>query len=214
MLSFELLCFIEQRPRAQLKVLQISPNSSFVALGQPLKLNVTVNNVTQPRYYRLYIYWSFRRFSSTPFEELAKALWHVDQDKVSTDSHDSRASIVDNATLELVNTTLHDSGTYQCLITSYENKYSTTRYLYFNVTIEGRLLFLLIIYMKKCCNSHWLRAVQLIPNSAICVITFWREKNMPAAKARQKTKLHLFQVDFRNVQMIFRYFQMIVRFSK
>ena len=107
--------FLERN--AEVKVLQISPNSSFVALGQPLKLNVTVtaNYVTDERYHipnSVHIRWSFRRFSSTSFEELANALWRVDRNKAYTNSYDSRASIVDNATLVMVNTSLNNSGTY------------------------------------------------------------------------------------------------------
>ena len=141
MLSFELLCFIEQRPRVEIKVLQISPNSSFVALGQPLKLNVTVTvNVTDGRVYRrgyIHIRWSFRRFSSTSFEELTMNRWRLYRDRVYTYSYNSRASIVNTATL--ANTTLNDTGTYQCYVKSRGYRFHWTgQRLYFNVTIEGR----------------------------------------------------------------------------
>ena len=134
--------FLERN--AEVKVLQISPNSSFVALGQPLKLNVTVtvNYVTDERYHipdSVHIRWSFRRFSSTSFEELANALWRVDRNRVYTNSYDSRASIVDNATLVMVNTSLNDSGTYHCYIDS--SYYFIGQRVYFNVAIEGRYSF-------------------------------------------------------------------------
>ena len=143
MLSFELLCFIEQR---QVKVVQISPNSSFVALGQPLKLNVTVTvNVTDGRFYRrdyIHIRWSFRRFSSTSFEELTMNKWRLYRDRayrVYPYSYNSRASIVNTATLVLANTTLNDTGTYQCYVESRGFWfYWRSQRLYFNVTIEGR----------------------------------------------------------------------------
>ena len=142
MLSFELLCFIEQR---QLKVVQISPNSSFVALGQPLKLNVTVN-VTDGRFYRrdyFYTRWSFRRFSSTSFEELTMNKWRLYRDRAyrvyHAYSYNSRASIANTATLVLANTTLNDTGTYQCYVASRRFWfYWRSQRLYFNVTIEGR----------------------------------------------------------------------------
>ena len=131
---------------AEVKVLQISPNSSFVALGQPLKLNVTVtvNYVTDGRSYHwdsIYIRWSFRRFSSTFFEKLTRNRRHIYQDKVlDTYSYDSRASIVDTSTLLLVNTTLNDSGIYKCHVSSCCGK-TISHDLYFNVTIEGRYFF-------------------------------------------------------------------------
>ena len=131
---------------AEVKVLQISPNSSFVALGQPLKLNVTVtvNYVTFGQFYHqddIYIVWSFRRFSSTSFEKLTTNRRHIYEDKVlDTYSHDSRASIVDTSTLLLVNTTLNDSGIYKCHVSSCCGK-TISHDLYFNVTIEGRYFF-------------------------------------------------------------------------
>ena len=138
MLSFEFSFLLEQRLRAGIKVLQISPNSSFVALKQPLKLNVTLN-VTNKRYFfsDLVIQWSFRRFSSISFQGLAWVLWRVNRDSVDTYSYDPRASIVNRSTLVLVNTSLDDSDwiTIMIMIGSYN------QYLYFNVTIEGRLFF-------------------------------------------------------------------------
>ena len=146
MLSFEFSFLLEQRLRAGLKVLQISPNSSFVALKQPLKLNVTLN-VTDKRYFfsHLVIQWSFRRFSSISFQGLALVSWRVNTDRVYTYSYDPRASIVNYSTLVLVNTSLNDSGTYQCRVWSifYD------QYLYFNVTIEGRLFFVNLLKIVK-----------------------------------------------------------------
>ena len=141
MLSFEFSFLLEQRLRAGIKVLQISPNSSFVALKQPLKLNVTLN-VTDKRYHffsHLVIQWSFRPFSSTSFQRLARAVWFY-WDSVSTSSVDPRASIVNHSTLILVNTSLDDSGTYQCHVRSFLH-HDIHQYLYFNVTIERRLFF-------------------------------------------------------------------------
>ena len=140
MLSFEFSFLLEQRLRAGLKVLQISPNSSFVALKQPLKLNITVSVTDKPYHYfsnHIHIEWSFRRFSSTSFQRLARALWNFGG-SVYTNSYDPRASIVNNSTLVLVNTSLDDSGTYQCHVTLWHRD---IQYLYFNVTIEGRLFF-------------------------------------------------------------------------
>ena len=137
MLSFEFSFLLEQR-RVGSKVLQISPNSSFVALKQPLKLNVTLN-VTDKRnnfFFHLEIRWSFRGFSSTSYQRLARAVWFYWN--LHTNSYDPRASIVNHSTLVLVNTSLDDSGTYQCRVMSY---FFYDQYLYFNVTIEGRLLF-------------------------------------------------------------------------
>ena len=140
MLSFEFSFLLEQRLRAGSKVLQISPNSSFVALKQPLKLNVTLN-VTDKRdqfFRHLEIEWSFRRFSSTSFQTLASAFW-IYWD-LHTNSYNPRASIVNYSTLILVNTSLDDSGTYQLHVWSIFH-YEIDQYLYFNVTIEGRLFF-------------------------------------------------------------------------
>ena len=140
MLSFEFSFLLEER-RVGSKVLQISPNSSFVALKQPLKLNVTLN-VTDKRYHffsHSVIQWSFRPFSSTSFQRLARALWNFGG-SVYTNSYDPRASIVNNSTLVLVNTSLDDSGTYQCHVRSFLH-HDIHQYLYFNVTIEGRLFF-------------------------------------------------------------------------
>ena len=140
MLSFEFSFLLEQRLRAGIKVLQISPNSSFVALKQPLKLNITVSVTDKPYHYfskHIHIEWSFRRFSSTSFQRLARALWNFGG-SVYTNSYDPRASIVNNSTLVLVNTSLDDSGTYQCHVTLWHRD---IQYLYFNVTIEGRLFF-------------------------------------------------------------------------
>ena len=137
MLSFEFSFLLEQR-RVGSKVLQISPNSSFVALKQPLKLNVTLN-VTDKRnnfFFHLEIRWSFRGFSSTSYQRLARAVWFYWN--LHTNSYDPRASIVNHSTLVLVNTSLDDSGTYQCHVTLWHRD---IQYLYFNVTIEGRLFF-------------------------------------------------------------------------
>ena len=135
MLSFEFSFLLEQRLRAGLKVLQISPNSSFVALKQPLKLNVTGKRND------LEIQWSFRRFSSRSFQGLALVSWRVNTDRVYTYSYDPRASIVNHSTLVLVNTSLDDSGTYQCRVMSFLYHHYIDQYLHFNVTIEGRLFF-------------------------------------------------------------------------
>ena len=140
MLSFEFSFLLEQRLRSGSKVLQISPNSSFVALKQPLKLNVTVSVTDKPYHYfskHIHIEWSFRRFSSTSFQRLARALWNFGG-SVYTNSYDPRASIVNHSTLILVNTSLDDSGTYQCHVRLWHRD---IQYLYFNVTIEGRLFF-------------------------------------------------------------------------
>ena len=140
MLSFEFSFLLEQR-RVGSKVLQISPNSSFVALKQPLKLNVTLN-VTDKRdqfFRHLEIEWSFRRFSSTSFQTLASAFW-IYWD-LHTNSYNPRASIVNYSTLILVNTSLDDSGTYQCRVMSFLYHHYIDQYLHFNVTIEGRLFF-------------------------------------------------------------------------
>ena len=143
MLSFKFSFFLEQRG-PELKFLQISPNLNFVALGQPLKLIVTFN-VTGV-HFGINIVWSFHRFSSTNLtsrKELAKAHWLFGH---SLD--DSRVSIVGNSststgTLVLVNTTLNDSGTYQCELKPVHYLYTTKKYqLFFNVTIvKGKYLF-------------------------------------------------------------------------
>ena len=111
-------------------------------MGQPLKLNVTVTvNVTDERYHvgdTVEIHWSFRRFSSKSYEELARALWRVYWDTVSTLSYNPRASIVDNSTLEVRNATLDDSGIYRCYVMSDWFYYTDQHlYMYFNVTIKG-----------------------------------------------------------------------------
>ena len=134
MLSFEFSFLLEQRLRAGIKVLQISPNSSFVALKQPLKLNVTGKRND------LEIQWSFRRFSSRSFQGLASAFC-FSWGRVYTNSYDPRASIVNYSTLVLVNTSLDDSGTYQCRVMSFLYHHYIDQYLHFNVTIEGRLFF-------------------------------------------------------------------------
>ena len=126
------------------KVEKISPNSIYVARGEPLKLNVTLNGTNYRRY--LQIHWGFRRSSSRSYESVLSIRWIRSHRNISMT--DKRLSAVGDATLLLVNTTLNDSGTYMCQVFSFFRLFSY-HVFYFNVTVEGWYDNLFIKLTKK-----------------------------------------------------------------
>lgn len=124
------------------KVEKISPNSIYVARGEPLKINVTLNRTNYRRYF--HIEWSFRRSSSRSYERVLLIRWRRSHRYISMT--DKRFSAVGDATLLLANTTLNDSGTYMCEVFSL---FSLHPVLYFNITVEGWYDNLFIKLTKK-----------------------------------------------------------------
>ena len=115
---------------------RVSPESTYVARGQPLKLSVTLNGTYVDLSY-FDVSWRFRRFLSQSFNALLRLTWY--HYRITYRPVDTRASVVDNVSLLLSNTTLNDSGTYWCSVTSWSwsGRFRQIN-LYFNVTIEGR----------------------------------------------------------------------------
>ena len=112
-----------------------SPNTTVVAKGEPFTLNVTFHGAEENIPMLVFIEWYFHLNSSTSIKRVLSLTWDRGS-VVSNLYYDVRASVVNNSSLMLVNTTFSDSGKYSCNTFSLPK---SVRYpaLYFNVIVEG-----------------------------------------------------------------------------
>ena len=114
-----------------------SPNLVVVvAEGQALQLDIILNGTDEKMPMLVFLDWNFRTYQSSVVKRLLSVTWDRGY-VVSEEFYDERASILDSASLLLVDTTLEDSGTYWCNVFSLPSQHYPV--LYFNVTVEGRL---------------------------------------------------------------------------
>ena len=109
----------------------------MVAKGEDLQLNITLHCADETLPMLLFIDWNFRANHSNFVKRLLSLTWDRGY-VVSETFYDERASILDIASLLLVDTSLRDSGTYWCNVFSLPSHQYPV--LYFNVTVQGKLI--------------------------------------------------------------------------
>ncbi len=117
----------------------------MIAQGQALQLNITLRGTDETMPMLIFLDWNFRAHRSNFVKRLLSVTWDRGY-VVSEEFYDDRASILDTASLLLINTSLKDSGTYWCNVFSLPSQHYPV--LYFNVTVQGRLKQKL--FLKVC----------------------------------------------------------------
>ena len=126
-----------EQGNAEFSVRRSSQKQVAVAQGQPLRLNITLNGTVDTMPMLVFLDWNFRAYNSRVVKRLLSVTW----DRgfvVSEEFYDERVSIIDSASLFLVDVNSRDSGTYWCNVFSLPSQHYPV--LYFNVTVQGRYM--------------------------------------------------------------------------
>lgn len=143
-----------------------SPRLVTVAEGQTIYLNITLNGTGDIVPMLVFLDWNFQTSNSRTMKRLLSVTW--DQGYVvSEEFHDERASLLDNASLMLVDATLNDAGSYWCNAFSLPSKFYPV--VYFNVSIKGmlhpgtrpKIVAIASVMAAMSCN----RIQQLVPDN-------------------------------------------------
>ena len=128
-----------------------SPYRIKVAQGQTLQLNITLNGTYEKIPMLVFLEWNFRSYHFSFVKRLLSLTWDRGY-VVSEKFYDERVSIMDSASLILVNTSVLDSGTYWCNVFSLpSNHYPVVS---FNVSVQGMYKVCLLILRDLVCDCN------------------------------------------------------------
>lgn len=120
----------------EFKVEKISPDPVFVELGQPLKLEINIPQLYLETWNMTAFWTYFPNHSSNSEEHNLQLLRNIGKDYIFHHAYDPRVTVQRQADLVLVNTTVADTGVYQCRFRRPPNAWETL--VKFHVTIEGK----------------------------------------------------------------------------
>ena len=147
MTNFKCFIMFSEQGNAEFSVRRSSRKQVVVAQGQPLQLNITLNGTFERMPMLVFLDWNFRAYHSRFVKRLLSVTWDRGY-VVSEEFYDERVSIVDSASLLLVDVKLRDSGTYWCNVFSLPSQHYPV--LYFNVTVQGRYMWCWLKSFATC----------------------------------------------------------------
>ena len=141
-----------------LNVEKVSPKTVFVNLGQPLRLQINLHRLDIDKWNTTGC-WVFYNSDPNNVKDLV-ILRKIGQHDGYNFSYNPRASVVRQADLLLMNTTLKDTGKYMFIFRRPPSKRWNTSVL-FSVTVEGLLNYICtsintmhVLYITHACKTE------------------------------------------------------------